>query len=98
MQDCNHNSLKPLSLSPAFSAHFLSVPAKFPAVFLGWGAYSAKTLCPKKLKLEGLYFVLIYLEMGENLINFWYYSTSHVFCYLLDTSISFLIFCLEKEK
>lgn len=68
MQDCNHNSLKPLSLSPVFSAHFLSAPAKFPAVFLGWGAYSAKTLCPKKLKLEGLYFILIYLEMGENLI------------------------------
>lgn len=70
MQDCNHSSLKPLSLSPAFSAHFLSAPAKFTAVFLGWGANPAKILCSKRLKLEGLYFVLIYLEMGENLINF----------------------------
>lgn len=42
MRDCNHSSLKPLSLSAAFSAHFLSAPAKFTAVFLAWGVKPAE--------------------------------------------------------
>lgn len=66
MQDCNISSLKPLSLRPEFSAHFLSGPAKFTAVFLGWGANPPKTLCFKRLKLEvALYFIHIYLEVRE---------------------------------